>query len=105
MKVYHFPTVDGRLLVPHPGPDGENLTHFVRSYYVNAPSVEKAVGLLHADLGSEGAEVLGFDPPILLEFLRIPFHVLTKGILNRGPGVLWKSGRAFFPPDSPVSLH
>lgn len=99
LALYHFPSVECRLLAPLTGEDGTVVGGFAVSYYVVATSRDEALSLVQSDCTASGGELADFEPPRLIERLAAPIHVLMRSIWTARPHVIWRSGRAFFPLD------
>jgi hypothetical protein len=76
--------------------DPYSLTHYVRSYYVAARTIVQGLTIIEESARSEQATVLSVEPLEEVPLDRVP-RSKGKGINPVQPGVIWRSGRAFFP--------
>jgi len=98
MAIYHVPSADFILSAPISGDGGsDQVSRYMRSYYVRAASVEDAGDIVREDGGREGAVVVEMAPPKLRHPSDLPLWLRARLVFNRGRGVSWRSGRAFYP--------
>lgn len=89
--------VDVRLNVPVPIEGAEAVQNFTRSYYVVASSAEEALLLISQRVAHEGGQVLSADPVMPVE--RLPSDLIGRAAAPGRRGIVWQSGRAFYPAD------
>lgn len=73
-----------------------SLTHYTRSYHVAAESAEQALSLIQAIARAEKATFLSAEPPEEEPVTNVPKEKRMQTDHTRA-GVLWRTGRAFFP--------
>lgn len=73
------------------------LSQFLRVYYVRARSPEEASDIVRHDVADQGAHVIAMDKPLPRRLYTMPLWVIPHVLFHRGRGVLWRSGRIFFP--------
>jgi hypothetical protein len=101
--IYHVPSADFILSVPISVDGGsKQVSRYMRSYYVRAASVEDAGDIVREDGRHEGAVVVEMESPKLRHPSDLPIWLRARLVLNRGRGVCWRSGRAFYPQDDGV---
>jgi len=89
--------VDIRLRVPIPVENAEAVQNFTRAYYVRASSADDALRIIAQRVTQEGGEVLSIDP--IVEVDRLPQELRERAESTGRPGIVWQSGRAFYPVD------
>jgi len=97
MKYYWFPVVT--LVLDEPVRMDEepySLSHYTRSYHVAAESAEEAFSLVQAIARVEKATLLSAEPPEVEPVTNVPKEKRIQADHTKA-GVLWRTGRAFFP--------
>ena len=97
MPLYRAPVVTARLRTPIPVEDAQPVQCFTRSYYVRASSAEDALLIIAQQVTQEGGEVVDIEPVIVVEGL--PHELVPRAQPGSQPGIVWQSGRMFFPTD------
>ena len=96
MKYFWFPAVT--LVLDEPVRIDEEpftLSHYTRSYHVAADSAAHALSLIQAFARTEKATVLSTEPPVEESLSDVPKEKRLQHDVTI-PGVLWRTGRAFF---------
>ena len=98
LRLFFVPETTSALDVPAPLDGGpEHLQHYVRSFYVFAGDPAEVVQFIRADEASDGATILSVAAPLERALTDVPPDIAATFPPIDGPGVYWKSGRAFFP--------
>jgi hypothetical protein len=98
--VYHVPVARFVLNVPIVSSDTpEQLSHYTRAYYIAAMSEPEAVDIVRNDAAAEGATLVDAETPVETTIRSVPGRFRDRLLAPRLSGVIWKSGRVFFPPD------
>jgi hypothetical protein len=101
MALYRFPSVDCVLRSPlQVDGDLQSLQRFVRSYWVRAESVEAATEWVRRAVTEEDAEIVECAPAEPRRGIALPLWLLPRLALQPRHGILWRSGRVFYPSES-----
>lgn len=99
MKTIVVSAVECRLRAQLPDLGGERppLRGYYQSFFVRASSAEEAEALVKAYIDGEAASVVTPGKVVEQSFYSLPLSVLLRLALMRGPGIVKRSGRIFFP--------
>ena len=97
MPLFRAPVVDVRLNSPMPVEDAEPVQNFTRSYYVRASSADDALLIIAQRVTQEGGQVLRIAPLVQVDGLPPELRDRAQSVGQRG--IVWQSGRAFYPTD------
>ncbi|MDT8437313.1 MAG: hypothetical protein RRA92_11235 [Gemmatimonadota bacterium] len=100
-RLFRASEVEARLHTPlDVEGEPEPLRCFIRIYYVWAKNEEEATSYVHDDVSGE-AELLDVGPIEGIDIDELDGHIADAIRKGPGRGVCWRSGRLFFPCDSP----
>jgi hypothetical protein len=73
------------------------VSRYSQSFLVRAATVGEAVAIVRNDVEEAGAILLLEGPAEEIRLHQIPLMVLPAVLLRRDHGVVWRSGRVFYP--------
>jgi hypothetical protein len=97
-RIFHLPVVEGALDREVRDPEsGSCLSFFAQAFWVRATDPQDALTVVKDALRGDGASFVHADPPE--EHGSLPAGMKQEVGVARARGVIWKSGRAFYPPE------
>lgn len=98
-RLFGLSGVECRLVKPavNLGRTGEALGGYFQAFFVRAQDPEEAERMVRLEALAASAEVIAVGSISEVSYAALPLRVLPTAIARREVGVIWRSGRIFYP--------